>query len=487
VVNRWVEEWSMTVLDSMAARTVAPAEQLSRKGRAAAAPTRPAVAYRAGGITGTQFLLAADTGCAVGVTALLHGVAGFTVLAAVATLLAFRLLGLYRPRLLRSGLDDSPRIVGGSLMASAATAFAWTEITASAPGLRDVVTALVVAGSLLVTRMLAYRAIVAWRRRRVARPTLVLGAGVIGGRLGASMVADPGLGLKLVGFLDDDPLLDDDELGAPVLGTMASLAHAIVTHRVTNVFVAFGTVRSSDMVEVLRTCDRLSCEIFFVPRLFELHALTSDTDEINGLPIVRARRATFRSRRWALKRVFDLVVSTGALAVLSPLFAVCVLAVRFEGGRGISFRQARVGLDGKQFDIVKFRSLAPVSLTESQTKWNVSLDDRLRPVGRFLRRTSLDELPQLFNVVRGEMSLVGPRPERPHFVHQFRAAYPSYHARTRVPAGITGLAAVNGLRGDTSIEERARYDNVYIENWSLWLDVKILLRTVVAVLRRTGL
>ncbi len=240
------------------------------------------------------------------------------------------------------------------------------------------------------------------------------------------------------------------------------------------------------MVDVLRTCDRLSCEIFSVPRLFELHAITRDTDQVDGLPVVRARRSTYRSRRWALKRVLDLLAGSLAVLLVSPVLLACAVAVRREGGPGIFFRQTRIGLDGREFEIIKFRSMRPATTVESQTLWNVAQDSRIGPVGRFLRRTSLDELPQLFNVLRGDMSMVGPRPERPHFVEQFRAAYPSYTARSRVPAGLTGLAAVNGLRGDTSIEDRARYDNVYIENWSLWLDVTILLRTALAVVRRTG-
>jgi lipopolysaccharide/colanic/teichoic acid biosynthesis glycosyltransferase len=136
--------------------------------------------------------------------------------------------------------------------------------------------------------------------------------------------------------------------------------------------------------------------------------------------------------------------------------------------------------------VMKFRTLRPVDENESQTHWNVAHDDRLGPVGRLLRKTSLDELPQLLNVLRGDMSLVGPRPERPHFVEEFKDLYPSYHARERVPCGLTGWAQIHGLRGDTSISDRARFDNFYIENWSLWLDVKIMLRTTVALVRSPG-
>jgi lipopolysaccharide/colanic/teichoic acid biosynthesis glycosyltransferase len=164
----------------------------------------------------------------------------------------------------------------------------------------------------------------------------------------------------------------------------------------------------------------------------------------------------------------------------------CMVAVRLEGGPGVLFRQERVGLDGRPFELLKFRSLRPADEEESQTRWSVASDDRLGPVGRLLRRTSLDELPQLWNVLRGDMTLVGPRPERPHFVAQFSGSTPRYMARHRVPAGLTGWAQVHGLRGDTSIEERARFDNRYIESWSMWSDVKILLRTVASVVRCPG-
>jgi lipopolysaccharide/colanic/teichoic acid biosynthesis glycosyltransferase len=163
-----------------------------------------------------------------------------------------------------------------------------------------------------------------------------------------------------------------------------------------------------------------------------------------------------------------------------------MLAVRIEGGPGVIFRQPRVGRHGQVFDCLKLRSMRPVDGHESATNWSIAQDERVGRVGRFLRRSSLDELPQLWNILRGDMTLVGPRPERPHFVEQFSATYDRYAYRHRVQAGLTGFAQVSGLRGDTPIADRARYDNYYIENWSLWLDVKILLRTFSEVLFARG-
>jgi exopolysaccharide biosynthesis polyprenyl glycosylphosphotransferase len=189
---------------------------------------------------------------------------------------------------------------------------------------------------------------------------------------------------------------------------------------------------------------------------------------------------------WAVKRAFDAALAGIGLLLLAPVLLLCAIAVRLEGGPGVIFRQERIGLDGRPFTVFKFRTLRPADEHESATRWNIADDHRLGPVGRFLRRASLDELPQLWNVLRGEMSLVGPRPERPYFVMRFAQAYPRYRERHRVPVGLTGFAQVNGLRGDTSIEDRARFDNYYIDSWSLWQDVKILLRTVLAVLRTDG-
>ncbi|MBB1255997.1 sugar transferase, partial [Streptomyces alkaliterrae] len=186
------------------------------------------------------------------------------------------------------------------------------------------------------------------------------------------------------------------------------------------------------------------------------------------------------------KRALDVAAASLALLLTAPVLLACALAVRLADGPGILFRQERVGQGGRSFTLLKFRTLRPADALESATLWSVADDQRMSPVGRWLRRTSLDELPQLWNVLRGDMSLVGPRPERPYFVRQFSQRYSGYAERHRMPAGITGLAQVHGLRGDTSIEERARFDNLYIDTWSLWQDVRILLRTAVSLARPGG-
>ncbi len=186
------------------------------------------------------------------------------------------------------------------------------------------------------------------------------------------------------------------------------------------------------------------------------------------------------------KRVLDVTLSGALLLLVSPLLLVCAVVLRVSGGPGVVFRQERIGLGGRPFTLLKFRTHRPADEHESATRWSVADEHRMPWFCRFLRRTSMDELLQLWNVFRGDMSLVGPRPERPYFVAQFSKAYPGYAARHRMPAGITGLAQIHGLRGDTSIEDRARFDNAYIDDWSLWQDVCILLRTAVSLVRPTG-
>ena len=401
--------------------------------------------------------------------------------------------GLYRSRLSLSVLDDLPVISGRWLIATALAILG--QVVWSQALWRDyiinwrfLVGAGVVGVLSLVFRSVAYPAIRRLRSRGyVAHRTLVLGAGRVGEHVAVILQAHPEYGLHPIGFLDAAPRPQDERTsGLPVLGGPAELTATLERHRVRNLIIAFSSVKESEMVSLIRTCDRFRCELFVVPRLFELHQTRDGMDNAWGLPLTRLRRATYRSRSWRIKRLFDVTLAGAAVLVLAPVMLAVAAAVRIDGGPGVLFRQERIGVDGRGFEVLKFRSLRPVDDQESATNWNIANDHRLSVVGRFLRKTSLDELPQLLNILRGDMSIVGPRPERRHFVEQFRSAYPSYEARHRVPSGLTGWAQIHGLRGDTSIADRARFDNYYIENWSLWLDVKIILRTVNAVLRGAG-
>jgi exopolysaccharide biosynthesis polyprenyl glycosylphosphotransferase len=225
--------------------------------------------------------------------------------------------------------------------------------------------------------------------------------------------------------------------------------------------------------------------VLLVPRYYEVCNPSGDVNQVQGIPLVRlAAPRLWGGAGLLLKRGIDVMLASVALVLLSPVLAACALAVRLEGGPGVLFRQTRIGMQGRPFELLKFRSMRPGDEIESQTAWSIEGDPRIGPVGRFLRRSSLDELPQLINVVDGDMSLVGPRPERPLFVQQYSDQVPGYSARHRAPVGLSGWAQVHGLRGDTSIEERARLDNYYIDNWSLGRDLKILVLSVLAVVRQ---
>ncbi|WP_245899708.1 sugar transferase [Geodermatophilus normandii] len=403
-------------------------------------------------------------------------------------LLVFWRAGLYRSRLNLSLLDDLPYTLAAVVVAWTFKVALFSVLPGVDPPVRQVTHFVVLLAAILVARLVAYHVVRTARCRGLVRHrTLVVGAGQMGVRVAATLLERRNYGLDPIGFLDAG---EHDEATAllpiPLLGRYDRLAQVIREQAVRDVIVAYGGTDEDELVDILRTCDRLDVDVFVVPRLFELHHTNRYTDEIWGIPLVRRRRSVYRSPWWRTKRLVDVVVSAVSLLVLLPVLTACAVAVRLEGGPGIIFRQTRVGLDGRPFEVLKFRSLKPVDETESQTNWNIKHDDRLGPVGRFLRASSLDELPQLWNIFRGDMSLVGPRPERPHFVDQFSAHIPRYTARHRVPAGLTGWAQSHGLRGDTSIEDRARFDNYYIENWSPWLDMKIVLKTVGQVLRRQG-
>lgn len=414
------------------------------------------------------------------------GFSGALMLTAVITLFSMAALNLYRSKFTMSVLDDLPRLVLAVLAGygiSSGVAFLWER----SGFLLQVQFALLLLLTLFIGRTISYFLVRHLRRRRTLSATaLIVGAGEVSAALGTAMKILPEAGLELIGFADPEPALPAHALPAPVLGSTDDLAQLLHDYRPNHVIIGFSLMPESQLIELVRMCDREESEISVVPRLFEMTARTGDSDELNGLPLTRLRRATFRSPSWLLKRGMDIAVSSIALLLLSPLLGLIALMDRLVDGPGIIFRQQRVGIDGKGFEVLKFRSMRPATSEEGQTQWNIKNDDRVSWLGKSLRKSSMDELPQLWNILRGDMSLVGPRPERPHFTEIFRESYPRYDGRHRVPCGLTGWAQIHGLRGDTSISERARFDNYYIENWSLWLDIKIILRTFGTLTKGSG-
>lgn len=332
-----------------------------------------------------------------------------------------------------------------------------------------------VSAGLLLGARVAVSAVLRVLRGRglLAERALVVGAGGTGTRIAGLLRDHPGLGLRPQGFLDSQP--PPGRAVLPVLGRPADLGRAVREHGIGRVIVAFPDGRDEDLVPLLRAARGLPADVCVVPRLHELGLAVPRAcmDEVWGIPLIPLRRPGRAGL--AAKRAFDVVASLALLAVLGIPLLVLGLVVRCQLRRPALFRQVRVTGPGGLAEIVKLRTLSGHS--DPDTCW-VAPAERTTRLGRFLRTTHADELPQLVNVLRGQMSLVGPRPERPYFARRFAADIRGYRDRHRVRSGLTGWAQVHGLTGDTSIADRAAFDNAYIENWSFWLDLSILARTV---------
>jgi exopolysaccharide biosynthesis polyprenyl glycosylphosphotransferase len=423
------------------------------------------------------------------------GSAATPLLALLAVVALARLAGggMYGARPARMSLLDTARVTAGAHTFGAMCALAVAALTHLDGASSDVVvrgwalgTACVVAGRVA----LAGARRQARRRGLSGKRALIVGAGFIGAQLERRLLAMPELGLRPVGFLDADPPTGGlHGRTGPVLGAPRDLAEAVALTGAEHVMVAFSSAPDSTVQPLLQAAEELGIEVSVVPRLFENVNERQWVEHVGGLPLYGLRRVDPKSWQFAAKHAIDRTVAALVIVLAAPILAVVAVAVRLSSPGPILYRQRRVGRDGHAFDILKFRSMrvatGPVGFRppDGTAPGGVEGEDRRTPVGAFLRRTCLDELPQVFNVVKGDMSLVGPRPERPEFVEAFGRDVRRYGERHRVKSGITGWAQVHGLRGQTSLSERVEWDNWYIGNWSLWLDVKILLMTPLAILR----
>ncbi|MFF8831732.1 sugar transferase [Streptomyces sp. NPDC015131] len=414
--------------------------------------------------------------------------------------------GLYRPGALASVLDELPALAGRAAVAwCAAAALLGTQ----GPGRALGPAALAAAYAVHLAAVCACRAVLHHRRRAAARArprsALVVGPAPAARRLAGTLAQHPEYGMRPVGVVaaHRPPSADESSLPAP----SAPAAPAPPSSYAASAPPALPVLTTPEEIHRAVIQNSVRDAVFLGPGQPDLVALlhhygctgwqVGDGDggtgpggapmsgHLWGHPCRRLAAPPGRRGRPA-KRLLDIAVAGPMLAALAPVLLLCAAAVRLSDGPGVIFRQERVGQDGRLFTLLKFRTLRPADAQEAATRWSVAHDERMSAVGALLRRTSLDELPQLWNVLRGDMSLVGPRPERPYFVDRFSRLHPGYAARHRMPVGLTGLAQVHGLRGDTSIEDRCRFDNHYIDHWSLWQDVCILLRTAASLIRPAG-
>jgi exopolysaccharide biosynthesis polyprenyl glycosylphosphotransferase len=429
-------------------------------------------------------LLVADLLCIAAAGALVGIDWDLTVVVGTVLIACRTGLRMYRRRLWLSFYHELPRALASSVMTFGVVA----ALALLQPDRAEIMGAVGTALTWFTVVSAALHALVLWLGRwvrvRFSRGdrTLVVGTDKRGMTITQAMTEHPEFGLRPVGFVDPG---HTGLAGLPLPCLDGELGSILIEQEIrTVVLVPHPADPEAEWTARAITANRLGVRTLLAPLAPGLYRDGPDIERLRSHPLVRFDTAPTQRPSWMLKRAVDIVVAAAALVVLAPLIIAAATAVLLESGRPVIFRQDRVGLDGRVFRLFKFRSMRPADEQESQLLWTISGDPRIGKVGRFLRRTSIDELPQLWNVLRGDMSLVGPRPERPSFVDEFTSNHDLYWARHRVPAGLTGLAQINGLRGNTSISDRARYDNYYIANWSLWLDVRILLLTGREAFRR---
>ncbi len=306
---------------------------------------------------------------------------------------------------------------------------------------------------------------------------LIVGTGDIGQLVLDKIRNSPYLGYEVIGFVSKNGHGEGGELlGRPILGRADDLPQLIDQHQIDEVIIALPEAAHDEILDLISKCSKADLSIKVFPDVFQIIANQVSIDDLGGLPLLSIRDVRLRGWRVTVKRIMDITGSAVGLVLLSPFMFLLAIAIKLESPGSVFYVQERMGLDAKPFLMLKFRSMRQ-DAEASGPGWTKQNDPRRTRLGTILRKLNVDELPQLINVLIGEMSLVGPRPERPVYVEQFMRTIPRYMERHKEKAGMTGWAQVNGLRGDTSIVERTKYDLWYIENWSVLLDIKIIIRT----------
>ncbi len=413
---------------------------------------------------------------------------------ALLVLVGFQAQGLYRLRRNRTRVDDFFGVLVGTIIAVvlgvAGTLYVQTyhgseeakargayEVSQLAWGLFVAFNvALTYASREAVRRQLERR----WRKGIGLKRVLIAGAGDLGRLVADKLLTHWELGYNVVGFVDDRA--DEDALGyrgLPLLGRLDEAVEIIRRERIDQLYVALPLEAHQQMLRLIEDASRECLDVKIVPDLLQVLAIRARVEDLDGVPIINIHDVPLQGLNAVIKRALDVAVSAAGLVLLAVPFGIIAALIKLTSPGPVLYRQERMGLDGRRFTVYKFRSMYHDAERDTGPVWARENDPRCTPVGRVLRRFSLDELPQLWNVLKGDMSLVGPRPERPYFVEQFKQRFPHYMLRHKVKAGMTGWAQVNGWRGNTSIEKRIEYDLYYIENWSVALDLKILWLTLV--------
>lgn len=407
----------------------------------------------------------------------------FTLLPGILVIwgIVFKAFNLYRPRRISSHLSEVWEITKSCSLATlmvVALSFFLRQFEYS----RVVFLMFWALSIVLVTiSHWSFREILRLFRRRGynLRYALIVGAGQLGRELATKLHDHAELGVRVIGYLTRKPEKVGLNLdGIQVLGTYDKLPDALAMHPVDQVFIALPHDDYAAAEKILRFLQGQTVDVRIIPDLLQFITIRGQAEIFEGLPIVTLQATPLYGWNQFLKRTTDLVFSLMILTVSSPFLLFFSVLIKLTSSGPVLYRQKRMGYDGRVFEILKFRTMRQDAEQNTGAVWATPHDARCTPIGAFLRRTSLDELPQFFNVLRGEMSIVGPRPERPELIEKFRESVPKYMLRHKIKAGITGLAQINGWRGNTSLEERIKCDLEYIEKWSLWLDLKVMWLTI---------
>jgi Undecaprenyl-phosphate glucose phosphotransferase len=406
---------------------------------------------------------------------------------------AFQLQGLYRLRRGRSRVDDFFAVFVGSILAVVfaivATLYVQTYFATSSARDRGAFEVSQAAWAIFlvlnVGLTFSTREIVRhtferrWKAGIGLKRILIAGSGELGRLVADKILEHRELGYQIVGFVDDRAAGDHlGYRGLPLLGTIDDAAEIAGREGIHHLYVALPPDQHVRMLQLIESTSRECVDVKVVPDLLQVIALRARLEDLDGVPVININDVPLQGFNSLVKRAIDIVVSSAALVVVVIPFAIIAALVKLTSRGPVFYRQERMGLDGRRFLIYKFRSMYHDAEAETGPVFARDDDPRRTTIGRLLRQSNIDELPQLWNVVRGEMSIVGPRPERPNFVAEFKDRIPQYMLRHKVKAGMTGWAQVHGWRGNTSIEKRIEYDLYYIENWSVRLDFKIMWLTL---------